>query len=71
MYKIEKGIIYEKRYKHPLPLEKMEIDDSIFIPFEKITYNVLNATKSYYSKKSGKKFSVRKVDDGYRLWRLS
>lgn len=66
-YEIEKDIPIPEvsgkgRSKYPFP--EMEVGDSIF------SDNVSIRQAAYaYARRKGKKFVVRQVDGGYRVWR--
>jgi hypothetical protein len=59
-----------------MPLGKMELGDSFLVPIHmsngdaRQLRNRLNGVVGYYSKKSGKRFAVRSVDGGVRVWRV-
>ena len=71
MIKIEKGIPF-KETKSPLPFEKMDVGDSFLIPKE-ILYTTVRVRAIQFAKlkKSNHKFSIKKVEKGYRCWRIS
>lgn len=68
--KIEKGIPY-KNNSGGLPFDKMEVGDSFLIPNE-IPYKTVRVRAIQFSKLKKKhyKFSIRKVENGYRCWRV-
>jgi hypothetical protein len=51
------------------PFNEMEVGDSIFVEKRKGLYNPGNAAGNY-GKTHGMKFSVRKVEGGFRIWRI-
>lgn len=68
---IEKGIPMPSVNRNPanalaLIADKMEIGDSVFFREEALMLRFRRAGERLYS---GKKFSSRKMADGYRLWR--
>ena len=71
MYEIEKGIEIPKVVRDAKPCKypwnTMEITDSFFVEKEarKMSSLVSNAGKRW-----GKKFAVRTVDGGARVWRV-
>ena len=67
MYEKEKGIssVFERKY----PLDIMEVGDSFLVPLEKRASAASMCSK--YRKASGKKFITRKVEGGFRVWRVS
>jgi len=76
-FKIEKDIpIPVARNKNqPFPVSELETGDSFFIPLEYIENHYKNPDSvfslfSVTGKRTGKKFTVRKMDGGYRVWRI-
>ena len=51
------------------PFNEMEVGDSIFIEGRKGSYTPGNAAHNY-GKNHGKKFTSRKENDGFRIWRI-
>lgn len=73
MYEIEKGIPVPKRIERggrsPLyPFKEMGIGDSIFIPGDRSKHPT--NWHGYYAKRTGFKFVIRKVEGGFRVWRV-
>jgi len=71
MYKIEKNI--KPPVKKKYPFEKMEVDDSFFVPTEKddkprVATNVCSSSRTQKGK--GKIFTTRIVEGGVRCWRI-
>lgn len=54
------------------PFSKMRVNDSLFFYSEKLAKNAYNASSAYL-RKSGEpwKFSCRKAQGGWRLWRIA
>lgn len=50
------------------PFALLEVGDSFFVPGDK---NAVSPAAFQYAKRHGKKFTVRKVEGGHRVWRLS
>ena len=76
LFKIEKGIpIPEKRTRMGgsiYPFDKMKVGDSFHLGDKARNYGEAHTVmiKAYlYGRYHNKKFSVRKVEDGYRVWR--
>lgn len=79
-FQIEKQIAIPLKYKKGreafFPLGQMEIGDSFLIlpntktPTGKDARIALTQFASSYSKKTGKKFTTRKVENGLRIWRI-
>ncbi len=71
MYLIDQNVeIPASRTRYPFP--DMEPGDSIFFPTERQAISARVAAVRYAAKyKSDWKFTLRRVDDGWRLWRLS
>ena len=55
----------KKSYKYPF--SEMEVGDSFFTD---VLREKLYPAASYYGKRNGKKFSIRKMEGGYRVWRI-
>jgi hypothetical protein len=73
MYKIEKNIPIIKHYRERVkkyPLDLMEINDSFFVPNKDTSASALGGYLSMYFKRNNKKFITRKVDGGFRVWRI-
>lgn len=51
------------------PFLALEVGDSFFISGDK--YRLISAARSNAQYRSGRKFSVRKVDGGTRVWRTA
>jgi hypothetical protein len=73
-YEIEKDYPIPKiERRHKYPFKDMEIGDSFFAPFEdgvapeRVRVRIINAAKVY----DPMKFITRKVDGGFRVWRIS
>jgi hypothetical protein len=72
MYKIEKGIKIPEFFCHrKYPLSEMEVGDSFFVEGT-LKKNTINTAVSWWSKRKGntRKFTIRKVDGGIRVWRI-
>ncbi len=63
-FKIEKDVPIPEKY----PFSKMGVGDSFDIL--DAGAKEVSAAVSYYGKKHGKKFTVRKTADGHRCWRI-
>ncbi len=75
MFKIEKNIPMlkcEGSYKYPFPI--MKVGDSFFVPLNGSTLSIVGnnvrTAARYYHTKNDSKFTVRKADDGVRVWRI-
>ena len=74
-YKIEKGIRPVKdgrsgniRY----PFRAMKVGDSFFVPIAEANEGSMRMSPYAFSKRNPEyKFSIRKLKDGYRVWRVS
>jgi hypothetical protein len=51
------------------PFAKMKVGDSFLIPPEK-SKGSATVSAYRYGASSGKKFTIRKTDKGYRCWRI-
>ena len=71
-FKIEKDIPLPDRIgsgrARKYPFSRMEVGDSFFAP---VAGNRIHSAVSQFSKRTGMKFTVKKVDGGCRVWRLS
>ena len=65
-YKIEKNIKIPDGMTYPFP--KMEVEDSFFIPKDKI--RKVRPAASWYATKHGVKFKIWAFGEGYRCWRV-
>ena len=63
---IPKGGIGGKKGESKYPFKQMQIGDSFFILFKKKTFT----SPCAYARQTGTKFTVRKIDDGFRVWRI-
>lgn len=69
-FKIEKGVpCPPSRRDGFFPWNDLEIGDSFFVPGT--DSRRFGANASYSSKRYGKKFVVRNVDGGVRVWRIA
>jgi hypothetical protein len=78
-YEIEHGIPVPPSLSgigEKMPFDKMKVGDSFFVPAHVSNGDArpirkrLASVVAYYSKKLGKRFALRKVDDGVRIWRV-
>jgi hypothetical protein len=56
-------------FKATYPFAEMEVGDSFFVPGKKSSQ--LGNFCSYQRLKTGRKFTVRQVDGGCRIWRTA
>jgi len=73
MFKIENNIPQPEPHlgtKAKYPFTTMEVGQSVFIDGGKHDSNPAIAAKMY-AKRSGKKFTIRKIDNGVRVWRVA
>ena len=72
MYEIEKNIPRPRKSgSQKFPLDKMEIDDSFFVPeIDEKPHNI-SAYLVMYGKRNNKKYTMRKIQNGYRIWRIN
>lgn len=56
------------------PLREMEVGDMIRVPINggdhKQQRLILGSTVSYFGRRNGRKYAVRKLDDAFGVWRL-
>jgi hypothetical protein len=71
-YKIEKNIpVPPRRGKFKYPLGQMKIGDSFFVKQEDSNNGQIRFASSYFAKRNkGYLFTVRKVEGGFRVWRI-
>ena len=69
-FQIEKGVPIPGagRSAAKYPLAEMEVGDSFFTDVER---DRIYTAVSYFGYRNNKKFSVRKVDGGFRVWRTA
>jgi len=73
MYKIDKNIPIpkSKTKRTQYPWREMAIGDSIFVSDEEAPPSGAYTTPSYFALRNPEyKFTTRKVDGGYRIWRI-
>ena len=70
MFEIEKNVPIDGRQPYNrYPFGEMEVNDSFFVADGK--QSRLSAAATASGKTHGTKFTVRKVDGGYRIWRIA
>lgn len=72
-FKIERGVLMPSRRstESKYPFLELEIGDSFFVPEDANKDNNIRASAHSVGFRNSKKFSVRKVDGGFRVWRTS
>lgn len=71
MFKIERGIPLPPASKaRKYSFDEMEVGDSVFFEDVSLRRKFYNAAKAM-GKRHGYKFSSRKVDGGFRIWRVA
>lgn len=70
--KIDKGIPVPPENSHAskYPFDLMEIGDSFFVSAEERKPDHMRSTASIHGKRIQKRYSVRKVENGTRVWRV-
>ena len=75
MYEIEKNVpVAEPWGGYRYPFKQMEIGDSFFIPADgdlKKTKSSMASRATRYGARTGKRFVVRNVNGGIRVWRVA
>jgi hypothetical protein len=70
---VEKGIPIESKVGRGAaaryPFAQMEVGDSFFVPGKRS--GQLSNHCSYQRLKTGRRFTIRKVDGGVRVWRIA
>jgi hypothetical protein len=74
-FEIEHNIPIPLRLSEKMPVEKMAMGDSFFVPLtDDRTVSELRrqviAALQWYRKNTGRHFTVRSVDGGVRVWRI-
>ena len=74
MYEIEKGMPIPEiqRPRRPInyPWKEMQIGDSFFIPLGVTTRNAIALSAEYQGRTTEKRFTIRTVEGGVRVWRV-
>jgi hypothetical protein len=69
MYKIEKGLTMLERKSDAYPFQQMDVGDSFYVATSS------RSTLQVYACREGQRlnraYSVRKVDGGFRVWRIA
>lgn len=65
MVKVESGISMPQRY----PFKDMQVGDSFLLP-PGVKRTAVNVAALRYGRKHGMKFTIRKVPEGFRCWRI-
>ena len=71
-YKIDKSIPIPTPARSKYPFHELSVGESFFVAASGYTTSVYRGVQSlthYYSRGSGKKFVMRSVDGGVRVWR--
>jgi hypothetical protein len=66
--KVERGVSIPVDGNYKYPWAGMEVGDSFFIAGE--AGNRLRSAAGYSGLRNGRRYSVRKVKGGYRVWRV-
>jgi len=71
MFAIEKGIPIPggSKLAPKYPFDKLDVNDSFFVPGARRA--TVGAAAYHFANKNGRKFTVRLVDDGVRVWRIA
>jgi len=67
---IEKGVPQPDAKTGKYPFRQMEVGDSFFAPLGSSDPNPFNTYATAKRIKDGRKYSVRRVDGGIRVWRV-
>lgn len=68
--KIEKNIPITRANRFRIPFDEMENGDSVFVPEDEMSYGTLRVSAHKYGRKTGKRMTVRKQENGCRVWRV-
>lgn len=69
MYKIEKGVPAPEGKESKYPFRAMEVGDSFFVPGG--NGNRVSSSATMAGKRTARKFMLRCVDGGVRVWRVA
>lgn len=69
MYKIEKGVTVPEGKERKYPFRAMEVGDSFFVPGG--DRNRVGSSATMAGKRTARKFMLRCVDGGVRVWRVA
>jgi hypothetical protein len=64
--KIEKDVPIPRKW----PLDNMQVNDSFEVP-EDVNRSTITVYATRYGKKTGKKFTIRKINGKLRCWRIA
>lgn len=70
-YEIEKTVPIPSRRRYPI--KNLNIGESFLVPTQDVstgTYSTLTTICGREKRKTGKRFTVRLVEDGIRVWRV-
>lgn len=73
MITVEKGRPIPPLTTKKYPFGEMEIGDSFWVPMgenEEKTKNMIRCAAGAFGRRRVMKFSVRKIDNGFRVWRV-
>ena len=73
-YEIDKGVVIPRSRgvtAHPYPFGEMEPGDSLFIERTGKSVNISNVKAAAEKRVPGTKWTTRKVEGGFRIWRVS
>jgi hypothetical protein len=66
------GVARVKGEREPrYPVDKMRPGDSFFVEKQSDRINAMRVAKEIYGKVEGVKFTSRRVENGFRIWRLA
>jgi hypothetical protein len=70
-FQIEKGVSLNTVRASKYPFRDMEVGDSFFVEGDGAAATLVRYASVNEQRKSGKRFSTRRVEGGYRCWRIA
>jgi hypothetical protein len=70
LFEIEQGVPYDKPVNSSYPFHKMAVGDSFQFDGDSKAVQRIRSAANIYGKRNGMKFSVRKDNENFRVWRL-
>lgn len=73
-FSVEKGKPLPAYPRRRYPFDRMEVGDSFWVPVgdnSERTKSNLNGSARAFGRRKGQKFSIRRDEDGFRVWRIA
>lgn len=68
MYKVEKNVVIPETARQSYPWDEMSVGDSFFVPAGK--QKRVSVAACTRGARCNEKYSVKRVGDDYRVWRI-